>query len=83
MLSPDALSGDLSPSEAFGLSQGMQAYYVMLEKCPSLQDEAPIDYLARRATWVAMVNEANFDIDVDMASNAIVNAFESEFAFSD
>lgn len=83
MLSVDAFSGDLNRSETFGLEQGMACYRAMIERCPSLQDDVTIDYLARRATRIAMIVEGAFDVDVDMASGAIVNAFESEFALSD
>ncbi len=80
MLSPDAWSGETGASEEFGENKGLACYHSITNTCPGLADET-VDHIARRATRIAMIVESRFDVDVDMASLAIINALESEFAF--
>lgn len=77
MLTPDALSGDLNPSEAFGMDQGLKAYKFILDKSPALADE-PIPYIAARAVKIAMAVQNEYGIDPDMATNAVITGLDSE-----
>ncbi len=77
MLTPDALSGDLNPSEAFGRDQGLKAYKFMIDQTASLADE-PVPYIASRAIKVAMAIQNAYDIDPEMGANAIINALDQE-----
>lgn len=77
MLTPDALSGDLNPSEEFGRDQGLKAYKFIIDKTASLADE-PVTYIASRAIKVAMAIQNAYDIDPEMATNAVIGALDKE-----
>jgi hypothetical protein len=77
MLTPDAMSGESNPSELFGEDVGIKAYKWMIETTTTLADEPVVD-IARRAVRVAMVTAGQFDIDIEMATNAVVTVLNSD-----
>jgi hypothetical protein len=76
----DAYCDESTPSEIFGANQGRQGYDLLLEMYPHLADK-PVPYIAEHAVRSAMITEGNLDIDIDMATNAVIQTLEDEIMY--